>query len=173
MYMKIFDKYNEYYKSSVEKIEKITDISNQDNYNLKFYKLDETKNIVDVSDKISKKLLLRCEYRIAGYYNISNSIWTWSWSNPFTEKNLNIDKQVFTELKDSIQNAKINQQEMEEILYYLDDQAFHLSYDNMNNRLLKFIMYNLEAPLLLTKKNDNNQPTVIEIIAVKEILQIK
>lgn len=172
MYMKIFEKYNDYFKANTNKIQKLTNNANPDNYKLKFYKLDETKNIVDVIDKSTNKLLLKCEYMIAGYYNIANSIWTWAWNNPYTEKNLNIDKDVFMELKNTIHNSKISQEEIEEIIYFLDDTSIYLSHNNME-KLTKFIMYSLESPMIISKKNDDNQPSVIEIIAIKEILQIK
>ena len=171
-YMKLFDKYNEYFKTNTEKIKKLIGVTDQDNFSLKFYKLDDSKNIIDISDKNNGNLLMRCEYRVIGYFNISSSIWTWAWNNPFIEKSLCIDKDKFMELKQGIKKSNINQKEMEEILYYLDDPAFYISFNNID-RLLKFIMYNIESPMILTKKNDTKNPSVIEIISVKEILQVK
>jgi hypothetical protein len=167
--MKLFETYKEHFINVTDKNKKLLGDINYDKYDKKFYKLDE-KNLIEIS---KNKNLIRSEYQIIGFYNITNSIWTWVWNNPFIEKNLGINKDVLQNYVKKLINSKtIDQKELEELVYYTSNEAFYISFENIG-RLLQFIMYNLQSAMVVTKKNDDINPSVIEFISIKDILLIK
>ena len=169
--MSLVEKISANYSKKTNELNKMIGEFNTNIVDMKFYKLDDSKDIVDVLNKETGNMIMRCEYKIVGYYNVTMSSWTWVWDNPFIEKNMRIDKELFMRMKPTILEQK-SQSEKEEFLYYIENASYYISLANVE-RLIKFIMYVLDASTVLYNKNEHNSSTVLEMIVITKILQAK
>lgn len=163
-------KIDAYYKKSKAEFDKygITD-----NYNIEVFKTPENNNIADVMR--DEKQLLRIDYEVAGYYNLINSTWTWGHANPFIEKDITKSVDGLKKLKKVLleTNTKtLDTAHKELYIYFITNPVFFISRENID-KLIKFVIYYTDSKWMLMRKNNTKNPTHLEFILVKNILQIK
>jgi hypothetical protein len=158
----------DHYNNAEKEIRKY--IQKNGKYKYKFYYLDNI-HYVDVFENNTQ--ILKAEYEVLGLYNIVISTWLWSWANSYIEKPLaksSLAINVFYNELDSDQN-KYDQEELEKINYYVNNPSFYIKSENIVN-LIKLSLYGSDAKWILGIKDDENNPSRIEYIIVKKIIQI-
>jgi len=146
-------------------------------YNYSFEKSNDM-HIINISDE-NDNFIMKCEYAVAGSYNLSSSVWYWSWSIDYIDKELTIDLEPVREFKNKLvdNSTKYDQKQSDQLYFYLSNNNFYLSYENINI-LLKMVLYLTKGLWIFPVKIANDQKNNlnikrIEFVLIKKILQNK
>lgn len=163
------NKISDYFAKNKEQFEKLT--KNNNDFNTKIYRDNESNNVIDILH--NDELLIRAKYEVVGYYNVVSSTWTWAWANPFIEKDLVTASQKLQKIRETIITTdKLPADDRELYLYFISNPVFYISADNIT-MLMQMILYFTDGTWIVPRKNNNNIPTQLEFILIKNILQIK
>lgn len=157
----LFELYETYFNYKKDKLIKYFD---KDKLSIDF-SFEGEKYIANIN---TNDINIKTEYEILGSYNISSNMWTWSWANPFIEKNLTITSNNIKNIKNDIINFNGNDDEKELIYYYINNPSFFINIKNIDY-FMKFMLYYSEGNWILQKNNINFEST-IEFILIKNIL---
>lgn len=164
--MNNMDNINSYYSKNKEMFNKIL---GSVNYKTKIYRDDENNNIIEILD--NDKSLLKAIYEVAGYYNLSSSIWVWGWANPFIERDLtNKVNEIRDKEKVFITTDKLDDKTKQLYLYFIRNASFYITHNNLTDLLSMTLYYTNDKWIL--PRNIQNTPNQLEFILIKNILQI-
>jgi hypothetical protein len=159
-----------YYKKQYDYFNKILKYSD---YEFIFSYIND-KHIVDIyiNKNNNKKKILKAEYEVLGCYNIISSIWTWSWALSMIEKNLSSNSKKILDYGIKLKNNKKTNSEIQKNIYYLTNPSFYISDKNLLE-LYKLSIYITKNLWFITRKINNIEKGIIEILLIKKILQEK
>ena len=111
--------------------------------------------------------IIKGEYDIIGFYNVSCSIWVWGYASPIERDYIGLSEKI-RDLKSADVNVYMNINEEER--YYIDNECFFVSYNTIDT-LLDFIKKITKKDTIVCNliKKDN----VIEYIIMKNKNLIK
>ncbi|AYV75840.1 MAG: hypothetical protein Terrestrivirus3_109 [Terrestrivirus sp.] len=155
-----------FYKETLKSLSPFVDDTKQ--YDLIFNNNDGNDDndfIVDVFN--NNKHILKGHYEILGLYNVSSSIWYWSFSSHF-EKNLTkMTKKVKKFHLELLNNTHMDSRELEQYMFYSNNCPFFILYKNLIN-LIKFGLYVTKSKWIFSHKLTDN---IVEFIILKDVIQ--
>lgn len=166
------NKINLYYNESLNKLSPFID--DKKHYELVFTndKNDSNEFIVDIF--YNKKHIIKGHYEILGLYNITCSVWYWSFLSHI-EKNLTkmtkkikkFHKKLLNNNNNNNNENDMNSKETELYMFYSSNFPFFVLYKNLID-LIKFGLYVTEGKWILSHKLNEN---IIEFIILTDIIQ--
>jgi hypothetical protein len=150
------------FKEKQNEMHKIVDVEKLKKFKVNL--VSDNKSLLQITNNENSKKRLIVNYTIAGYYNMSTSIWMWSWTNPYLEKDMR-DK-----IKDIIKNNKyeLKGENKELYNYMLNEDTLFITGENIDE-LIKLILYITGGIWYVSRKN--NKSNVLEICIIDKIVQ--
>ncbi|CAH6421595.1 Hypothetical protein KVN_LOCUS366 [uncultured virus] len=142
MEWKFSSEIDKFFETKKNYIDQFIDLDN--NFDFKFSKNNNGKNIIEIND-INKKLILKAEFQVVGIYNLINSVWYWGSNIQFIDKNLVTSVIEFKKkLKEKLLNDNNyifeNQKEKDEMFFYVSNENFFISPKNIM-KLIKITLF--------------------------------
>ena len=153
---KFNNKVQNYYEKQQREYSKKFDLSKS--YASKTYVDNNGNHIIELIH--DNKVKLKAEYELIGMYNITNSMWYWGWAIDLADKNLIKTSRKMRDFPDFIKRNmdKFSPKESED-LFFKTDMANYYTDTNEIDKLIKVVLYYLNAGWYLTLchgRNDKN-----------------
>lgn len=152
-----YKKINSYFDKKSENIP--FDI--QKEYHYVFSKDNNGKNIIELLDPKTDKLILKAEYSIMGMYNTYNSVWYWGYNLSFVNHQAAKKSKVLLDVPKEIKKEykQYKDKEADEIHYMSSNGNFFLDVQNIP-KVVQLGLFAMEGEWFIEIKYDSNDDVV-------------